>query len=505
MNPRTTSHLFCFLTSFAFLPSTLFAEEALNQTTDSETIDLSTAVELALGRNFAIRVEEFGPKIAAETVRQSKGQFEPVFQSSYIVSDDDNPQSVDPFTELPDTFTVRDDFLSIGFEGLLPWGTTYQVALESDNRRGSFNDFEGAFSTFAGVTLTQPLLRNFGSKANRSRIRVAQRDYRISEWSFRQSLIDVITETVFSYNDLYFAHENLKVAERSRDLAARLLSDNLKRVESGILAPLDIAVAEARLALREERLIRARRVFLNQRNLFKQLITDEIRDLPSLEISIVPPPTPVPVDIDVDRDYAFALRNRPDYRRAILGLEKREIELVRDRNLALPALDFIGRYGLRGLDDTLGSSLGVLRSESNEAYTVGALFRVPITNLEGRSRRAAAFLAYNRSQLNLKRFEQNIFVEIDNIARRIETDWLRIQAAAKARELSARSLDAEERKLRVGTSSTFVVLELQRYLENAAIREFATITDYNKAVVEYYRLMGSTLDVFNVKTTGIGD
>ena len=254
----------------------------------------------------------------------------------------------------------------------------------------------------------------------------------------------------------------------------------------------DIVVAEARVAIRDERLIRAKRIFLNRKNLFKQLITDEIGDLPKLDISIEAPATPAPPDIDVDRDYAFALKNRPDYRQAVLGLEKREIEQMRDRNLALPTLDFIGRYGLRGLDDTLGSSLGILRSETNQAYTVGALFRVPITNREGRSRRTAATLAFNRSEIDLKRFEQFILVEIDNAARRIETDRLRIKAAARARELTALSLEAEEKKLRVGTSTTFFVLELQEDLENAAISEIATITDYNKAIAEYYRQLGST-------------
>ena len=505
MKPHKILHLFLLLASLSLLFPSLFSEEAIKRGAYPEKIDLSTAVELALGRNFTIRVEEFGPKIASESLKQSKGRFDPVFETRYIASEDDNPQSVDPFTNLPDSFTVKDDLLSIGFEGLLPWGTTYQFEFESDNRRGSFNDFEDAFSTFAGFTFTQPLLRNFGLKSNRSQIRVARRDYRISEWSFRQSLIDVITDTVFAYNDLYFARQNLKVAERSRDLAERLYSDNLKRVEAGFMAPLDIVVAEARVAIRDERLIRAKRVFLNRKNLFKQLITDEIGDLPKLDISIEAPPTPAPPDIDVDRDYAFALKNRPDYRQAVLGLEKREIEQMRDRNLALPTLDFIGRYGLRGLDDTLGSSLGILRSETNQAYTVGAFFRIPITNREGRFRRTAATLAFNRSELDLKRFEQFILVEIDNAARRIETDRLRIKAAARARELTARSLEAEEKKLRVGTSTTFFVLELQEDLENAAISEIATITDYNKAVAEYYRQLGSTLDVFNVKTAKIGD
>ena len=94
-----------------------------------------------------------------------------------------------------------------------------------------------------GITLVQPLLRNAGAKSNLSEIRVAQRDHRISVWSFRQSLINVITDTIIAYHELYFALESFKVAERSRDLAERLFSDNQKRVKSGFMAPLDIVAS----------------------------------------------------------------------------------------------------------------------------------------------------------------------------------------------------------------------------------------------------------------------
>jgi HlyD family secretion protein len=51
--------------------------------------------------------------------------------------------------------------------------------------------------------------------------------------------------------------------------------------------------------------------------------------------------------------------------------------------------------------------------------------------------------------------------------------------------------------LELGTSSTFVVLRMQRDLAQAETREIVAITDYNKAIAEYNRITGETLAKYN--------
>lgn len=65
--------------------------------------------------------------------------------------------------------------------------------------------------------------------------------------------------TISTYAELYFSLENLDVERRSRDLAGQLVSSNVKRVEIGVMAPLDITQARSDLASREERVLVAER------------------------------------------------------------------------------------------------------------------------------------------------------------------------------------------------------------------------------------------------------
>ena len=82
---------------------------------------------------------------------------------------------------------------------------------------------------------------------------------------------------------------------------------------------------------------------------------------------------------------------------------------------------------------------------------------------------------------------------LDNLAGRIATNWNRIRVAEKASILSQENLLAEEKKLKAGTSTTFVVLELQEDLARAQVRELEAITDYNVALAQYERESGRSL------------
>ena len=47
-------------------------------------------------------------------------------------------------------------------------------------------------------------------------MRLARNNVLVSEWQLRQRAIDVMTQTVFSFNELHLAHENFELAKRSR-------------------------------------------------------------------------------------------------------------------------------------------------------------------------------------------------------------------------------------------------------------------------------------------------
>jgi outer membrane protein TolC len=202
--------------------------------------------------------------------------------------------------------------------------------------------------------------------------------------------------------------------------------------------------------------------------------------------------------VDVRGGIAEALLLRPDYRSALLDLDNRHITVVLQKNLALPRLDLQASLSLLGFDNDFGTSLDRVPRRDQSAWTVGAIFSVPIPNRAGRGAVIAAQLSAAQALVNLQKIEQQIVVDVDNASGQIVTARQRIASTREASKLARESLDAGELRLKAGTSTTFVVLEFQKKLAEAQSAELRAQTDYNKAVSEYHRQTGTALRMHGV-------
>jgi outer membrane protein TolC len=290
---------------FLFAPLVVLAEENAARPTVLR-LTVETAIQSALSKNFAIQVQKFEPKIAKEGVTRELGHFDPVFSLTAQRSETAIPDVFQNGIHLTNRALNRTDLLSADLAGATSIGLTYDLGVGSNNTLGIFNGFSNLFDTTASISLKQPLLRGFGTAANLAQVRIARNNVMVSEWALRKQIIDTITTTNFVYNELHFAHENLRVALQTRGLAEQLLKDNESRVKIGTMAKLDVAEARAEVAAREEAVILAQRAILDNENLLKQLVTNDLEKLLNVRIEIEPPPSP-PFRADVHAGKSDAL------------------------------------------------------------------------------------------------------------------------------------------------------------------------------------------------------
>lgn len=485
---------------FPLLPLIGLAQAAPAET-GPEKITLNDAIQRALARNFAIKVRSYDPAIAGALVTEALGKFDPVLNGSYNHAESDNPALINPASGLrgPTTFT-KTDTSDLGVGGLLPWGMTYQLGTTTTNTRGTFNAYADNYSTFAGVTGTQPLLRNFGTGATLASIRIARASRGISEWQFKQAVMDTITRVIFAYHDLTFAYANQRSAIRSGELATQLLRENEKRFKVGSMSEFDVTSARSRVASRQEAILYAERGVLDAENALKQLITDDKSPgLLARHLAIEPPPPAPVVVVDPAADFAVALLNRPDYQQAKLTVTRDRLGTRLQRNQLLPRLDLVGSYGYNGYDASLHTSRQQLHDEDYHAYSWGVVLSVPLTFTTERGRYRAAKLQQRQSEAGLEFLEQDIVVRVGNAAGQIETGLKRIQATRQAHRLAQETLDDEDKRLRAGQSTTLFVSQQQEILSAAEVREAAALADYAKALADYDRQLGVTLEKLNVK------
>jgi len=508
------------------LAASAFAAEKNAPRPTTLHLTLHKAIEMALARNFTLEIQRFSPQIAKENVTRRLGEFDPNFVAKAAFGEDasrDRLLARSRFgnrlpTDTEITLAKKENDLahvysglehfafdkveqsssaSIGFGGLTSWGLNYELTIASAHS-DLLEGLDNTYATGPTLKLTQPLLQGAGTAANLAQLRIARNNVLVSEWELRQRIMDTVTDTIGAYNDLHLSMENLKVARGFRDLALQTVNDNTKRVEIGVMSPLNITTARAEAARREESVIVAARQIKDDANTLKQLITRDLESLLDIELEIEPPPQPAFV-ADVRGGVAEALRLRPDYRQAIIDIENKHITVSFTKNAALPQLDLSASLHLLGIDNDFGTSFDRFSRRDQSAWSVGAIFSVPIPNREGRGSVAAAKLDAARALVNLQKLEQDIIVKVDNANGAVITARQRITSNGEARALAKESLDAGEERLRAGTGTTFEVLELQRKLAETEAAELKAYSDFNKAVAGYQREVGVTLGEHHIQ------
>jgi outer membrane protein TolC len=464
-----------------------------------EPLTVEQAIQMALEKNFSIKSSGFEASIAAAGLSEALGKFDPSINVRFDHQENQDPLlTFDPSGQR-DTTRDKSDSTTVSLDGLLPWGMTYSLGATSVNARGRYNNYADNFDSFAGVSGRQPLLRDFGFGATLASVRIARTNRHISEQQFRQSVIDTVTRVIRAYYDLSFAHAFLRSATRSRDLAAGLLAENEKRFRVGSMSEYDVTQARSRVATREDDVLQAQRQVLDAENFLKQLISDD-RSPAMLDRHFLisrSPPAPIVV-VDAAADFKVALENRPDYQQARLALERSGINRRLQRNQLLPRVDLVGSYGYNGYDVTRSGAQDQIRNHDYRSFSYGVVASVPLTFTTERARYRAARLREQQAETALQDLEQTIVVLVGNAAGQIETAQKRIQANRQARELAQATLDAEEKRLRAGQGSTFFVAQQQELLAIAEVQEAAAHADYYKALAEYDRQLGVTLQRRNL-------
>jgi len=473
------------------------------QTNRVNALTLEEAIKLALQHNLDVQIEQVNPEISYFNLNASYAPYDPRFSFRAQQRFYSNPGGFNSTTGLPapatDSYTEN---FEPGLTGTLPTGLTYDFGADLANRTsGTFFDTNGVsqdrgfqYRPTVSVDLAQPLLKNFWIDATRQTILVNKKTLKISELGVRGRIMDVVNRVEQTYYDLIFAIENVRVQEKALELAERLLSENKRRVQVGALAPLDEKQAESQAAGSRADLLSAKRDLDVQENILKSLITDDYKIWYSIDIRPEEKLVAIPEKFNVLESWEHGMTQRTDLLQARVDIERRDIVLRYQKNQLFPQLDLIGSYGRNGLEKHFGSGLEDIRDEKYPTYSYGVLFSIPLSNRGPRNQYRASKSEKEQALLQLKQLEQNVMVQIDDSVKSAQTSFERVDATKQARLYAEAALEAEQKKLENGKSTSFVVLQLQRDLTTARSQEIRALADYNKALAQLSFNEGTVLE-----------
>src|SRR3984885_6193724 len=463
-------------------------------------MSLQDCIQQALSHNFDVQIERYDPEISFFNLRAAYGGYDPTFDFSGQHNFDVSPGG---FTSqqilLPATTSKADSFNS-SIAGSLPWGLQYNFSgnIADTTFQSSTNPLAESTSGSIGVSLTQPLLKNFWIDNTRLTICVAKNRLKFSEQGLRLQFITTVTAVENAYYELIFAQENLVVEQQALDLAQTQLDQDKQRVQIGTLAPLDVQQDEAQVAQSQANLIAAQSTLETDQNTLKNLLTDSYAQWHDTDIQPAES-LAAPLQLfNLQDSWSKGMTERPDLLQARLNVEQQGIQLKFYRNQIFPELDLIGTYGFNGAKDDFNNTFGEFKEGDAPFYSYGAQLSVPLSNIGARNNYKANKVTLQQIVLQLKQLEQNVMVEIDNAVKQAQSAYESVDATRQARIYAEAALDAEQKKYNVGKSTTFTVLQLQNSLTSARSQEIRSLASYNEAIANLDQQEGSTLVRHNI-------
>jgi outer membrane protein TolC len=300
-----------------------------------------------------------------------------------------------------------------------------------------------------------------------------------------------------AYFDLIYAQENVKVQQVALNLADQLLSENKKRVEVGALAPLDEKQAASQVAATRATLIAAQASQETAQRVLKDLLSDDYtKEWAKVSIAPTDKLLAIPETFDLQESWRKGLAQGPRYQllQRRLTVEENAQAVRLQRNQVFPQVDLIGDYGYSGTGKEFSGALDQIRRQDNPFWAFGAQLTVPLAQISARNNLKVAKAVKEQNTLVLKQSEQKTLIQIENDIANAQSDFQSVDATREARFYAEAALDAEQKKLESGKSTSFVVLDLQQKLTDARSKEIRALADYNIALAQLAFDEGSTLE-----------
>jgi outer membrane protein len=489
--------------------------------TGAVAIGLQDVINMMIDNNLDIRSNRFSPRSTALQTLVFYRALQPSIRFSSTITRDTSV-STSQINGAIAPSSLRHQF-GVNFSQQLPWGTSLAIdaTMNRSSSNSQVNQFNPSYQGLIRYTVGQHLLRDRGRTINTRQILENQNNEKISEIQFETQMISLIVQAQKTYWDLVFAAEDLKVKQRSLELAQQTLGENQTKVQIGTLAPIEVKQTESEVANRRQQVIQSNGSLIQSEDQIKKLVSADtdpglfLVHLTTMDAPKRPPSVTVPT---LEEAVRIAMENRPELRQAALDMKNKEMEVQYTENQKLPILDVTGTFNQNGTGGTrtirdaqiggpivatipggVGDAFQQLFGYDYRGYSLGVSLTIPLNNKAAKAdyERAINERKLTKSKLDVTR--QGIILEVRNALTTIDEARGTIEASRIASELEQDQLEAEQTKFNLGTSTLRFVLEEQRNLAQAQTTELQSLVTFNKALVDLEKAMGLTLMRNNIQ------
>jgi outer membrane protein TolC len=230
-------------------------------------------------------------------------------------------------------------------------------------------------------------------------------------------------------------------------------------------------------------------------------------------------------DMTVDELVQQAYINNPQIEQATLSMKNNEITMKAEKNGLLPTVDAFGFYGTSSVAGPINpqgtticlsqpctapvstipagypGALSNLFTAAYPDYAVGVNITIPLRNRVAQADQARSQMEYRQAQMRLQQLYTQVRIQVINGQYALTNDRAQVMAAQAGRDYAAQSLGAEQKKLKLGASTSALVLQQQRNMATAENALISATAAYAKDRAGLLQLLSKTLDRYGISIT----
>jgi outer membrane protein len=522
------------------VPDNIISERYLrSEDPTARGLTLKEAIYIAIQNNPALKASQLDPVASMETVRESNGTFDP-----NLTAQGDVEKSVVPVTsalQAPGSTAFVQKFYDWNF-GLNKvsaitngtWGVTFNNDRALSN--SSFAGVNPSYSPSLALSLSQPLLQNFGWQFATINVQMAESGQKQAQWTYGQALQDFVQKIGGDYWNVVLSEENLQVARAALRFNLDLVRQNAISVKVGTLAPIDLQEAQSAAATSEANVYTAEANLKNSRTQLREdvMLNPYGTFLPE-EIQPLTRPNPQEqVGVDEERALELAVQYVPSLGSMREAIRDALLQVKFSENQVLPQLNLGVQFGLTssagttpcqrafsgtpvpdsgnctppgGVEDSgnrlpfggiYGDALDRLWGFTYYNYAAVLTFQMPLDNAVPRAALAQARVLYDQQRVLYRAALSQTVVNVQSSLANLYADYKRAAATASATFYARQSLHDEQIRFRVGMATTHDLLQFQEEEVSAEGNQVQAEVDLENAKVALEHSDGTLLQAFNI-------
>jgi outer membrane protein TolC len=479
-------------TLLASLLATLFFAVSASALDATLSLTLKESIRRGVEKNLDVRAELYNPAQFEADINRNRAIYDPLFsaRTSYNGTTASSSTTVGTGTDGTQSFLLDSSLSQLFWSGATASiGFNNAYTNNTSGLSGTSATLHRYWQSSLGLTVSQPLLKNFGREDTEVTINVSRLAKSASIDHFNSRLEGMVAQVRNEYFKLFSLREQLEVQKVALELSRKILSETRSRVKAGVLPAMETLNAEFSATTREKELIDAEKAVSDQMDVLRLLLQiSEKGDILTLDL---PGRDPFPVDEGQALKRAMS---RPDIREQLRNLEIAELQTRVFGNRTKPDLSLSGSAALSGLDRSYSRNLEKVGSAESPSWGIGLVFTYPLGNNAAENDYRKSRLKSEQTRLQIRSLEEVAAKDVKAAIRSISTGFKQLDVADRGRAYAEERLKAFIRKNEVGLATTKDVMDVENDLVAAKNNQILAAVNYTNAITGFWLVTGELLE-----------